>query len=174
MQPRMTGFTMTSHTPAVRIINYTDAVFISHQPDGKCRINTVNQHNIQLTKHGELGSIFMMLQGVSVLWWKGHHNLRARLYSASLLCSRTVCYFLHLRKRPVLPILFTQAWSENWFFLLGIFILFYFYLSLHITQTVVSAWQETPALQKFRPNSTTKFSPPTLFYKIGRRVGWRY
>ncbi len=147
MQPHMTGFTMMSHTPAVRIINYTDAVFISHQPDGKCRINTVNQHNILLAKHGEASSIFMMLQGVSVLWWKGHHNLRARLYSASLLCSRTVCYFFHLRERPALLILFTQAWSENWFFL--------FYLSLHITQTVVSAWQETPVLQKFQANSTT-------------------
>lgn len=33
--------------------------------------------------------------------------------------------------------------------------LFFFYLSLHITQTVVSAWQETPVLQKFQANSTT-------------------
>ncbi len=32
---------------------------------------------------------------------------------------------------------------------------FFFDLSLHITQTVVSAWQETPVLQKFQANSTT-------------------
>lgn len=164
----MTGFTMTSHTPAVRIINYTDTVFISHQPDGKCRINTVNQHNILLAKHVEPGSIFMMLQGVSVLWWKGHHNLRARLYSASLLCSRTVCYFLHLRKRPALPILFTQAWSENWFFLSS-------------GSPCTSLKLLSPPGRKHLLSKSlgliaqqTKFSPPTLFYKIGRRVGWRY
>lgn len=145
-------------------------MFISYQLDGKCRINTVNQHKILLTKHrGCYCAATRQHFSVAVLMERTSQLKRTAFFCQFIVEQDCLLLFTSEKLACVAYIVHTGMVREFFFFFFSSGYFFFLFIS-HCTslKLLCPPGRLTPALQKFRTNSRTN---KVFTAKIDRRVG---